>query len=212
MLATIACAICMPPTGRQATPQAVARWAMGLPRVSAQKDRPLLPTGIVRGGPEPTTEETRAMVDALNNARAARLAPLLATVSNEGPDVALEAAREHRRRFAGLEDEYIVDPMIVRLLVELDREREALLEMEQSESVQLSLIWQSGSDIQALYAYLNARAGTVWRPYWSSWLEANRSGRRSFDRLLGERDPWYRPDFVPTAPDTLALSSLTLVW
>jgi hypothetical protein len=79
---------------------------------------------------------------------------------------------------------HAVDEHIVRLLVELDREQEALLEIEQSEYFQWSI--QRDPCLNGrLCAYLKGRMDKVWVPFWSSLRDA---GPEALEFVGGSRN------------------------
>ncbi|MCC6403799.1 MAG: hypothetical protein IT207_07295 [Fimbriimonadaceae bacterium] len=173
-------------------------------RVSRLEDRPNVPVAIKTSGATPS-DPRFLLPDPEAIWTEEHLTPFLRSLAGMPHDLALRNCTEFRILHRGM-PMGDVDLRVVELLVELDREQEALLELEQSEG--LAIREPHFVRNVDLWAYLLGRAGRVY----TKAFRSDQDPRNQYpgNKVNGSRFRPYIPGFVPSAPESVAFGAYYL--
>jgi len=173
-------------------------------RVSRLEDRPRHAIKIRYSGPEPS-DPRFLLPDPEAIWTEEHLTPFLRSLTGMPHDLALRNCKDFRILYHGMPMGH-VDLKVVELLVELDREQEALLELEQSEG--LAIREPHFVRNVDLWAYLLGRAGRVY----TKAFRSDQDPRNQYpgNKVNGSRFRPYIPGFVPSAPESVAFGAYYL--
>lgn len=173
-------------------------------RVSRIEDRPSHAIKIQYSGATPS-DPRFLLPDPVAIWTEEHLTPFLRSLEAMPHDLALRNCTEFRILHYGM-PMGDVDLKVVQLLVELDREQEALLELEQSE--ELAIREPNYVRNVDLWAYLLGRAGRVYLKAFRS--DQDPRSQYPGNKVNGMKFRPYVPGFAPSAPESVAFGAYYL--